>query len=67
MVKAGCFLCLFFASGVVYLLDAQVERASLIGNATDKSGAAMPRVEITVTNEATNTSTKVLTDSSPLR
>ena len=63
MVKAACFVCLFFASGAVCLLDAQVERASIVGNAVDKSGAAMPGVEITVTNEATRTSVKVLTDS----
>ena len=34
---------------------AQVERASIIGNVTDSTGAAMPGVEVTVTNEATNT------------
>jgi hypothetical protein len=63
MVKATCFLCLFFASGAVSLLDAQVERASIVGSALDKSGAAMAGVEVTVTNEATRTSVKVLTDS----
>jgi len=63
MVKAVCFVCLFFASGAVSLLDAQVERASIVGNAVDNSGAAMAGVEVTVTNEATGTSVKVLTDS----
>src|SRR5437763_17163864 len=58
MVKAICLGSLFFA-----LLDAQVERASIVGNAIDKSGAAMPGVEITVTNEATQTTVKMLTDS----
>ena len=58
MVKAACLVCLFLA-----VLDAQVERASIVGNAIDKSGAAMPGVEITVTNEATQTTVKMLTDS----
>ena len=41
---------------------AQVERAAIIGNITDKSGAAMPGVAVLVTNEATNTSTLLATD-----
>ena len=41
------------------LAHAQVERASILGNATDKSGAALPNVAVTVTNEATNTSIHV--------
>ena len=63
MVKAAYLVSLFFASGALCLLDAQVERASIVGNAVDGSGAAMPGVQITVTNEATGTSVKVLTDS----
>ena len=43
-------------------LTAQVERASIIGNITDKSGAAMAGVAITVTNETTNSRVSVLTD-----
>lgn len=54
--KALCLLLLSTA------LLAQVERASIVGNAADKSGAVMPGVEITVTNEATNTSTRLTTD-----
>ena len=42
---------------------AQVERASLVGNVTDKSGAALPSAQVTVANEATNTSVSVITDS----
>jgi hypothetical protein len=43
---------------------AQVERASIIGNVTDSTGAAMPGVEVTVTNEGTNTLTRLTTDDS---
>jgi hypothetical protein len=35
---------------------AQVERASITGVVTDKTGAVIPEVKIIVTNEATNTS-----------
>src|SRR5687767_32762 len=42
---------------------AQVERATVTGTVTDKTGAAMTGVTIQVTNEATNTSTNVTTDS----
>jgi hypothetical protein len=43
-------------------LHAQVERASIIGKITDSTGAAMAAVEVTVTNEATNTSIRVSSD-----
>lgn len=43
-------------------LVAQVERASIIGAVTDKSGAVMAGVQIAVTNEATNTSLNLTTD-----
>ena len=49
-------------SFVACLLRAQVERASILGNATDNSSAAVPSVVVTVTNEATNTSVRVVTD-----
>lgn len=45
-------------------LNAQVERASIIGSITDKSGAVVSGVTITVTNQDTNTSTQVVTDDS---
>jgi len=44
------------------VLHAQVERASIIGKITDSTGAAMAGVEVTVTNEATNTSIRVTSD-----
>jgi Carboxypeptidase regulatory-like domain len=44
------------------LLSAQVERASILGNATDNSGSALAGVAITVTNEETNTSVHAVTD-----
>jgi hypothetical protein len=40
-------------SFVACLLHAQVERASILGSATDNSSAAVPNVVVTVTNEAT--------------
>src|SRR5215471_18667914 len=43
-------------------LRAQVERASIVGKITDATGAAMGGVEVTVTNEATNTSSRVSSD-----
>jgi hypothetical protein len=49
--------------GPAYLVHAQVERASILGNATDNSAAAVPNVVVTVTNAATNTSVRVVTDS----
>jgi hypothetical protein len=49
--------------GPAYLVHAQVERASILGNATDNSAAAVPNVVVTVTNVATNTSVRVVTDS----
>lgn len=47
-----------------HLALAQVERAAIVGNVTDKSGAAMAGVEITVTNEATNTVVRLTSDES---
>src|SRR5689334_2182313 len=51
-------LCGAFAPAVF----AQVERASIVGKIADSTGAAMAAVEVTVTNEATNTSVRVVTD-----
>ena len=45
-------------------LSAQVERAAIVGIVTDKSGAAMPGVTVQVTNEATNTSSLLVSDES---
>ena len=51
-----------FVFGLAALpVRAQVERASIIGNITDKTGAAMAGVEVTVTNESTNTAIKIVT------
>lgn len=44
-------------------LPAQVERATLVGSITDSTGAAMTGVEVTITNTATNTAARFLTDS----
>jgi hypothetical protein len=59
-------LCAVLAMSLTLLptVEAQVERASLIGSVTDKTGAAIANVTVTVTNEATNTSVKLVTDQS---
>ena len=49
---------------VLPLLNAQVERASIVGNITDKSGAPMPGVEISVTNDGTNATIRIASDES---
>jgi hypothetical protein len=49
---------------VLPLLNAQVERASIVGNLTDKSGAPMPGVEISVTNDGTNATIRIASDES---
>src|SRR6267154_4144571 len=49
-------------AGLTPALRAQVERASIVGKITDKTGAAMAGVEVTVTHEATNTSLRVSSD-----
>jgi hypothetical protein len=48
---------------LVVPLYGQVERASIVGTVTDTSGGAMPGVQVEVTNEATNTTTRLVTDS----
>lgn len=60
----GIWLLVLSLSGLCLPLLAQVERASIIGNITDKSAAAMPGVVVAVTNEATNTTIRVTTDDS---
>lgn len=54
--------CLFLLTAAAAL--AQVERASVVGTVTDETGAAMAGVEVTVTNEGTNTSVRLTTDES---
>jgi hypothetical protein len=49
----------FLAASAVF---AQVERASIIGNVTDASGAAMAGVEVKVTNDETSTVVRLTTD-----
>lgn len=53
-------LCLALASAA--FLHAQTERATIIGTIVDSSGAAMAGVAVTVTNESTNTSVRVVSD-----
>jgi len=51
---------LLFVTAVAAI--AQVERASIIGNVSDTTGAVMPGVALTVTNEDTNTRIQMVTD-----
>jgi hypothetical protein len=60
MSRISVLLSVIFSLGLPVL--AQVERASIVGNITDKSGAAMPGIEVAVTNEATNSTIRVPTD-----
>ena len=59
MCKYGFAVWFFTAATAIF---AQVERASIIGNVTDASGAAAPGVAVIVSNEATNTSISLTTD-----
>ena len=52
----------FLLSAAIML--AQVERAAIVGNVSDKTGAVMTGVEVTVTSDATNTSIRQTTDES---
>ena len=61
MSKAFLFLIAVLAV-LAPALRGQVERASIVGKISDKSGAAMAGVEVTVTLEATNTSVRVSSD-----
>jgi hypothetical protein len=55
------FLLISLAALALY---AQVERASIVGTVTDKTGASIPGADIRVTNETTNTSLGVSTTES---
>jgi Carboxypeptidase regulatory-like domain len=64
MSKAGSVVAIFLGvfGACVPALRAQVERASIVGKITDSTGAPMVGVEVTVTNDATNTSVRVTSD-----
>jgi hypothetical protein len=63
MPKSTAWFTLFgLTLALLPALDGQVERASVVGNVNDRSGAAMAGVEVTVTNESTNTSTHIQSD-----
>jgi Carboxypeptidase regulatory-like domain len=60
---------ILFASSVLTIAlaaetTAQVERGSIAGTTIDKTGAVVPGVEVTVTNESTNVAVVVRTDDS---
>jgi len=46
----------------VATMQAALDRGAIQGTVTDPQGAAVPAVEVTVTNTATNVSTKVSTN-----
>ena len=53
-----------FTLALAGVLPAQVERASIVGRISDKTGAVMAGVEVTVRNDGTNTSTRFTSDES---
>src|SRR6266852_3226690 len=55
---------LFLLFSCTLPLLAQIERASIVGTITDKSGSVVPGVEVTVTNESTNARVTTRTDES---
>jgi hypothetical protein len=61
IMRLLCFGSLVIA--ILPLAHGQVERATLAGTITDNSGAVVPGVAIKVTNEATNISVNLETDS----
>src|SRR5919198_1955251 len=65
-MKELCMILLasLLASAFAAETTAQVERGSIVGTTTDKSGAVVPGVEVTVTNESTNVAVVVRTDDS---
>ena len=61
MLKLGSVAVLVLGAAISM---AQTERASVIGNVTDTTGAPMAGVVVTVTNDGTNTVTRLTTDDS---
>ncbi|HZO51857.1 MAG TPA: carboxypeptidase-like regulatory domain-containing protein, partial [Bryobacteraceae bacterium] len=53
-----------FAAVCCFFAAAQVERASIVGTVTDKSGAVVPEALVRVTSEATNTTIELTTGES---
>ena len=58
------FVLVFFCLLFQITLLAQVDRGGIVGTVTDPSGARVAGAEVTITNTATNQSTKVTTDDS---
>jgi len=56
-------LVLLWMSGAVGLYGQDI-RGSIVGNVTDSSNAAVPRIQITVRNEGTGIEYKTTTDAS---
>ena len=52
------------AWGLPYAAEAQLVRGAISGTVLDSTGAAMPGVNVTITNNATGTSRTVQTDAS---
>jgi hypothetical protein len=53
---------IFVALSLSFACLAQVERATIVGTVTDKSGAALPGVTVQVIHESTNTTVTLQTD-----
>ena len=53
----------FLASILIGFLSSQVERATIVGTVTDNTGSVIPGASVKVTEESTNTSITLQTDS----
>jgi hypothetical protein len=60
IMRLMCFGSL--AAAMLVPVHGQLERASIAGTVSDKSGAVIPGVAVSVTNQATNTSVNLQTD-----
>jgi len=64
MDRRGIAFGLGLALALVAPVMGQVERASIVGNVTDRTGGAVAGAEVVVTNEGTNTSNRLSSDGS---
>jgi hypothetical protein len=60
----GRFGKLLLAIALAYAANAQVERATIVGNITDTTGASIAGVEVALTSQATGSTTRLTTDES---
>lgn len=61
-VPAQLLLCVALSAILLAPMEAQESRGSITGQATDSTGAVMPRVKVTATNAATKVATSAVTN-----